>query len=108
LISFRDLIRDAPLTPTGVLLPQRGHPLLNPEIDPVGFLGRCARKMQQSGKTCGRKARLPIIKRLSANVRDLASLANIFSRLPNLKQQPTLVGRGTRKVRSFCAHGCLS
>jgi hypothetical protein len=82
--------------------------LLNPEINTVGFLGRRARKMQQSGTARGRKARLPIIKRLSANVRDLAGLANILGRLPSLKQQPTLVGRGTRKVRSFCAHGCLS
>jgi hypothetical protein len=105
---FRDLISDAPFTPPGVLLPPRGHPLLNPEIDTVWRLGRSARKMQQSGQARGRKARLPIINRLSANVRDLAGWANIFSRLPSLKQEPTRVGRGTRKVGSVCAHSGLS
>lgn len=107
LIIFSDLVSDAPLAPTWVLLSHSGHALRDDRIGAVRFLGRGARKIQEPGIAFCCKARLPIIKRLPTDMRDLARICNIIGRLPGFEQEATLVGSGARKVRSFACHNCL-
>jgi hypothetical protein len=100
-VGFGELIGEALLAPSGMLLPQRDDLLFDRGIGTVRLFGRHTGELMERGIAARIEARFPIVEGSAPDMGGTTGQGDVATRLSGLEQQPALLSRGERKMDAF-------